>query len=154
MGIRGGGSNGAPPTGGGYTDSIYIFGQFPDHDTGALTAAAPITYSVGVDNQCVFKSFPTTMAFIYTSFSAAPQVASQSFNLQCSSGLPWTAAVSPATATVLGLTYSVAVSPSSAIGIGLNQLIALTATIPANQAGTCRSGTCTATQTHTVTISY
>jgi len=152
--IRSGGANETTPTAGIYTDSIRIFGQFPDNDAGALTAAAPITYSVGVDNQCVFNSFPAAMAFNYSSFSVVPQVASQSFNLQCSNSLPWTAVVSPATATVLGLTYSVTVSPSSAIGIGLNQFIALSATMPANQAGTCSSGTCTATQTHTVTISY
>ncbi len=151
----GGGGNAAAPTAGVYTDTVNIFGQFPNSDAGALTAVAPITYNVGVTNQCVLNSFPTRMVFNYTSFSATPQVVAQSFNLRCSNTLPWTATVSPAAATVLGLNYTVAVSPAvTTNGTGANQPVTLTATMPANQSGTCNTGTCTGTQAHTVTITY
>ena len=147
--------NPAGPTAGVYTDTVNIFGQFPNNDAGALTAVAPITYSLGVDNQCVLNSFPTRMVFNYSSFSATPQVASQSFNLRCSNTLPWTATVSPAAATVLGLNYTISVSPNiTTNGTGVNQAVTLTATMPANQAGTCNTGTCTGMQAHTVTITY
>lgn len=151
----GGAGNPAAPTAGVYTDTVNIFGQFPDSDAGALTPVAPITYSVGVTNQCVFNSFPTTMAFNYTSFSATPQVVAQSFNLRCSNTLPWTATVSPAAAIVLGLNYTVAVSPAvTTTGTGVDQAVTLTGTMPADQAGTCNTGTCSGTQAHTVTITY
>jgi hypothetical protein len=151
----GGGGNPAAPTAGVYDDTISIFGQFPNNNAGALTPAAPITYSVGVNNQCVLNSFPTRMVFNYTSFSPAPQVATQSFNLRCSNNLPWTATVSPAAATVLGLNYTVAVSPNvTTLGTGVNQPVTLTGTMPAGQAGTCNTGVCTGTQPHTVTITY
>ena len=147
--------NPAAPTAGVYTDTVNIFGQFPNSDAGALTPTTPITYSVGVTNQCVLNSFPSTMAFNYTSFSAAPQVVAQSFNLRCSNTLPWTATVSPAAATVLGLNYTVAVSPSvTTNGTGANQTVTLTGTMAANQSGTCSTGTCNGTQAHTVTITY
>lgn len=147
--------NAAAPTAGVYTDTVNIFGQFPDSDAGALTAVAPITYNVGVTNQCVLNSFPTTMAFNYASFSATPQVVAQSFNLRCSNTLPWTVTVSPAAATVLGLNYTVAVSPAvTTNGTGADQAVTLTGTMPADQAGTCNTGTCSGTQAHTVTITY
>lgn len=149
------GGNPAAPTAGVYTDTVNIFGQFPDNDGGALTPVVPITYSVGVNNQCVLNSFPTSMVFNYTSFSATPQVVAQSFNLRCSNTLPWTATVSPTAATVLGLNYTVAVSPAvTTNGTGASQAVTLTATMPANQSGTCNTGTCTGTQAHTVTITY
>ena len=151
----GAGGNAAAPTAGVYTDTVNIFGQFPNSDAGALTAVAPITYSVGVTNQCVLNSFPKRMVLNYTAFSATPQVATQIFQLRCSNTLPWTATVSPAAATVLGLNYTVAVSPNvTTLGTGLNQPVSLTATIPAGQAGTCNTGTCTGTQAHTVIITY
>lgn len=153
---RGGqGGNPAAPTAGVYTDTINIFGQFPNSDAGALTPVAPITYSVGVNNQCVFNSFPTSMAFNYSSFSPTQQQAISTFDLRCSNLLPWTATVSPANATVVGLAYSIAVSPAvTTNGTGANQLVTLTGTMAAGQAGTCALGTCTGTQVHTVTITY
>jgi len=147
--------NPAAPTAGVYTDIINITGQFPNNDAGAITPPASITYSVGVNNQCVLNSFPTQMVFNYTSFSPTPQVVAQSFNLRCSNTLPWTASVSPAAATVLGLNYTIAVSPAGTTsGTGVNQAVTLTGTMPAGQAGTCNTGTCTGTQAHTVTITY
>ena len=143
------------PPAGVYTDTINIFGQFPDSDAGVLTAFAPITYSVGVNNQCVFNSSPTAMLFNYSAFNPTVQTAVSTFNLRCSNGLRWMVTVSPASAAVIGLNYGIAVSPSvTTIGTGLNQLVTLTGTMAAGQAGTCALGTCTGTQIHTVTIEY
>ena len=120
-----------------------------------LTAVAPITYSVGVNNQCVFNSSPPAMAFNYSAFSPTAQTAVSTFNLRCSNALPWTVSVNPASAAVIGLKYGIAVSPSAVtIGTGANQAVTLTGTMDAGQAGTCALGTCTGTQVHTVTISY
>ena len=105
--------NAAAPTAGVYTDTVNIFGQFPNSDAGVLTAVAPITYSVGVNNQCVFNSSPTAMLFNYNAFSPTAQTAVSTFNLRCSNALPWTVSVNPASAAVIGLNYGIAVSPSA-----------------------------------------
>jgi hypothetical protein len=141
-------------TAGVYTDNVNIYAQYPGVDGGALTPEVPLSYSIGVKEQCVFNSFPTSVNFNYTSFSATPQSDTEAFNLRCSNDLSWTAAVSPASGTALGLNYTLAVAPASGTGTGANQAITLTGTMPAGQTGTCGSASCTAKIVHTVTISY
>ncbi len=148
------GGNPAAPTAGVYTDSFNVFGQYPNNDAGALTSSASVGYTVGVNNQCVFNTFPSSMVFNYTSFTGTPQSAVRSFDLRCSNALPWSVAVSPASTTLLGLNYTMGISPASGTGTGADQVVTLTGTLPANQAGTCAAATCAGTQAHTVTITY
>ncbi|MBX3656819.1 MAG: spore coat protein U domain-containing protein [Ramlibacter sp.] len=146
--------NQGSPTAGSYTDTVQVFAQYPGTNAGALTSPASLNYTVGVSNQCVFSSFPTNMVFSYTSFSATPQVASQSFNLRCSNSLPWSLAVSPASTTLLGLGYTLGLSPASGTGTGADESITITGTLPAGQAGTCAAATCSGSQAHVITITY
>ncbi len=148
------GGNPAAPTAGIYEDSFLVTAQYPNSDAGDLSPSVPAAYTVGVNNQCVFNTFPTGMSFNYTSFSATAQVQTRNFDLRCSNTLPWSLAVSPASNVLLGLTYNIAVTPAAGNGTGNDQIITLTGTIPANQAGTCSGSSCTATQGHTVTITY
>jgi len=148
------GGNPAAPTAGVYTDSFNVFAQYPGTNAGVLTSTVAANYTVGVSNQCVLNTFPTAMVFNYTSFSATPQVLTRQFDLRCSNALPWSVAVSPASGTLLGLSYTLARSPVSGTGNGADQVITLTGTLPAGQAGTCASATCTASQPHVVTITY
>lgn len=146
--------SGSSPTAGQYVDTVQVFAQYPNSDAGTLTASVPLTFTAGVGNQCVFRSFPATVNFAYTSFSPTDQVSTQTFDVRCSNSLAWTMTVSPASSTLLGLNYNFGVSPSSGTGTGLNQTITLTGTVPAGQAGTCSNAVCTATQTHSIIISY
>jgi|JI10StandDraft_1071094.scaffolds.fasta_scaffold268466_2 spore coat protein U-like protein len=146
------GGNPAAPTGGIYTDTFNVYAQYPS-STGPLTPQVPVTYTVGVNNHCVFNTFPQAMVFSYTSFSTV-QTLQRTFNLRCSTSLPWSISISPAAATMLGLNYTVTPSPTSGTGNGANQLITITGTIPANQAGTCATATCSVTNAHVVTITY
>ncbi|MCY0858729.1 hypothetical protein [Cupriavidus sp. D39] len=149
------GGNPSAPTAGIYTDLIDVFAQYPGSDSGTLTAMAQVTYAVGVTNQCVFNTFPGSISFNYTAFSTTIQTASTSFALRCSNGLPWSISISPGTTTLLGLNYSITASPAAGVGNGnTGQTVSLTGNMPANQAGTCSTGTCTASQVHTVTITY
>lgn len=148
------GGNPAAPTAGVYTDSFNVFAQYPNNNAGALTSSVPASYTVGVNNQCVFNTFPTAMVFGYTSFSATAQTLNRTFELRCSNALPWSIAVSPASGTLLGLNYTLTRSPASGTGNGADQVVTLTGTLPAGQAGTCASATCSATQPHVVTITY
>ena len=148
------GGNPAAPTAGIYVDNFLVTAQYPNNDAGVLSPSVPVTYTVGVNNQCVFNTFPTGMSFNYTSFSPTPQVQTRPFDLRCSNALPWSLAVSPASNVLLGLNYSIAASPASGTGTGADQVITLTGTIPAGQAGTCATAGCSATQAHVVTITY
>lgn len=143
------------PTAGTYTDAVSVYAQYPDSNAGATTAPALLNYTVWVGDHCMFSTYPGTMAFSYTSFSPSAVIATQAFVLRCSMNTPWTVSIAPSASMMLSLNYSIAASPASGAGLGnTGQTITLTGTIPAGQAGTCAAGSCTATQTHTVTISY
>ncbi|MBX3589208.1 MAG: spore coat protein U domain-containing protein [Ramlibacter sp.] len=146
--------NQGSPTGGVYTDTVQVFAQYPGTNAGALTSSVGLNYSVAVGNQCVFSTPPTGMSFNYTSFSATPQMAVQTFDLRCSDALPWSLAVTPASGNLLGLAYSLDLTPDTGTGTGVDQSITLTGTLPADQAGTCATGMCSASQPHTLTVTY
>lgn len=149
------GGNPASPAAGVYSDIFNIFAQYPNSDTGALSPSAPVQMTVGVNSQCVFNTYPGNLVFNYTAFSASAQTSSTSFMLRCSSGLSWSASVSPSTAVLQGLQYTITPSPSSGSGNGnTGQSVTLTGNMPAGQAGSCNGPTCTNTQAHTVTITY
>lgn len=149
------GGNPAAPAAGVYTDSFNIFAQYPNSDFGALSPDAPVSMTVGVSNQCVFNTYPGNLNFNYTAFSTTAQTASTSFLLRCSTSLPWSITVSPATSTLLGLRYQIAPSPASGSGNGnTGQAVTLTGTMQAGQAGTCAAASCTGSQSHTVFINY
>ncbi len=143
------------PTAGTYTDAVNLSARYPDNTAGATTPATLLSYTVWVGDHCVFNTYPGTMTFSYTSFSPSPATASQPFVLRCSQGTPWAVSVDPPASSLLGLAYSIAASPATGTGLGsTGQTVTLIGTIPAGQAGSCTLGTCTAAQTHTVTISY
>lgn len=137
-----------------YLDTLQASGRYPNSDAGTLTNLAPISLTIGVGNQCVFRTQPAGITLNYTSFSATAQTATTSFAMRCTNTLPYTLAISPASNTLLGLNYTVALDVSSSTGTGSNQTRTITATIPAGQSGTCATASCTASQVHTVTISY
>lgn len=149
------GGNPASPAAGAYSDTFNIFAQYPNSNAGAISANAPVLMSVGVTSQCVFNTYPGNLVFNYSAFSAAPQTSSTSFMLRCSSGLSWSAAVTPSPAVLRGLRYTITPSPASGSGNGnTGQSVTLMGSMQAGQAGTCTGPICTDSQTHTVTITY
>ncbi|MDB5857959.1 MAG: hypothetical protein JWQ76_1648 [Ramlibacter sp.] len=142
------------PTAGTYTDAVNVTAQYPATVAGAITPPAILNYSIGALNVCVLNSFPTDMAFSYNSFQAAAQTRTQTIGVACSNGLPWTVAVAPPTGTLLSLTYTLTRLPVSGTGNGATQNVVITGTMAAGQQGKCPTATCSASQAHTVTISY
>jgi hypothetical protein len=145
--------NQGSPTAGLYVDNIIVTAAYPATISSATTTAA-FTYTIGAVNQCVMSSQPSNMAFNYGSFQAAPQVITQTFALACSNALPWSVAIAPASSTLLGLNYTLARAPTAGSGNGSPQNIVITATMPAGQQGACATGACSASQAHTMTITY
>lgn len=142
------------PTAGTYTDAVGVYAQYPATTNGAITPPATLNYSIGARNVCVLNSFPTDMSFSYNSFQAAAQTRTQTIAVACSNNLPWTVAVAPTTGTLLGLNYTMTRAPVSGTGNGAAQNIVITATMAAGQQGRCTTSTCSASQAHTITISY
>lgn len=133
---------------------------------GAVVATGSFTPTVSIIAQCFVGQVatgnlapgaisPSTLTLNYTSFVAAPQTATMNFTVDCTRGTSYTLALSPTSGTLLGLNYTLALSGAGATGDGFAQPYTVTGSIAAGQAGTCSTGTCTATQTGvTVTITY
>jgi spore coat protein U-like protein len=148
------GNQGAPAAGV-YTDLVGVYAEY-GAAYALTTPTEALTYTVGVNNECVFNTQPGDLTLAYTSLSLTPQSATQTFGLLCSSGLPWSISIAPATGSLLGLNYSVNASPSSGTSASTTApvTVTITATIPAGQGGTCPTATCSAAQTHVLTITY
>jgi spore coat protein U-like protein len=117
------------------------------------TASGAIPVSISTPAQCNLSTAPGDVVFDYTGFGAAAN-ASTSFGVTCSTYLPYTMALDATSGTLLGLSYTVALSASSSTGTGAEQTFTISGNIPAGQSGTCGSGSCTASQARTLTITY
>jgi spore coat protein U-like protein len=117
------------------------------------TASGVIPVSISTPAQCNLSTAPGDVVFNNTGFGAAAN-ASTSFGVTCSTYLPYTMALDATSGTLLGLSYTLALSASSSTGNGAEQTFTISGTIPAGQSGTCGSGSCTASQARTLTITY
>jgi spore coat protein U-like protein len=139
---------------GNYYDTLNAYMRYPNSDAGALTTAAPFTVGVGVGSQCLFGRLPGNITLNYTAFRTTQLTATTTFTKVCTSGLAYSIAISPASGTLVGLPYTLTVSTPSGAGTGAAQTHTITGRIVANRAGTCTTANCSATATHTVTITY
>lgn len=135
--------------GGTYTDTVtmtltYLGGN-------AITGTIPI--QIYAPANCTFISSPTAITIDYVAFGPA-RTASRNFSVQCTSGMPYTLSTNVSEGVLVNLRYILSLSTSTATGTGNPQTHSVTVTVPAGQAGTCTAGTCTATQAHTITVSY
>jgi len=130
--------------------------------TFAPTASVPeqcFIGQVGSGNTAPGAVSPSTLVLNYTSFSATPQTASMGFTVDCTLNTDYSLSISPASGTLVGLNYTLALDNGAAtwtgrVGNGLAQQYNVTATIPANQAGTCATAACSGTRATTITITY
>lgn len=137
-------------------------GTYTDTVTMTLTAAgttivgAPFTFPVSIftPSVCTITSAPGNIVFAYTAFQAAPATANTTFGATCTNLLPYTMALNATSGVVSGLQYLLALSAASSTGTGFQQTHSINGTMPASQAGTCATGSCSATNIHTLTITY
>lgn len=116
-------------------------------DTGALAV------SIVSPPACTVPAAPGSVVLNYTAFGPLVN-GSTTFQVRCSAGQPYTMALDATSGSLLGLTYTLALSSASSSGTGANQTHTITGSIAAGQAGTCASGTCTATAVRTLTVTY
>ena len=133
-----------------YTDTVTMtltYGPFGFTDTGTLAV------SIATPATCNLSTAPGDVVFNYVGFGAAAN-ASTSYGVTCTHYLPYTMALDATSGTILGVNYTLALSASSATGTGSAQSYTISGNIAAGQAGTCASGSCSASQARTLTITY
>lgn len=140
-----------------YTDAV-TFGVFTT--AGAALSPQP-TFTVSINNPatCTITSIGNVVFGTYTALQTTALIApTANIVLNCTTNLPYTLALDANNGVVSGLNYSLTINsltpPVSSRGTGPGQTHSLVGTMPANQAGTCATGTCASTNTHTLTVTY
>jgi len=134
-----------------YMDSVPM--TLYDGNSNSSLASGPLSVSINTASTCNISTPPGTITFNYTSFGPTINPTT-TFGANCTSMLPYTMALDATSGMLLGLNYSLALSATSSTGTGVSQSHTITGTMVSGQAGTCTTGACSATQVHTLTISY
>jgi spore coat protein U-like protein len=141
-----------------YVDTIQM-GVFTT--TGTAISPQP-TFSVAILNPatCTITSVANVAFGTYVALQSTPLVSpAANVVMNCTSNLPYSLALDATTGLIagVGLNYSLATSwtaGSQLRGTGPGQTFTMTGTLPANQAGTCSTGSCTGSDTRTLTVTY
>jgi len=134
-----------------YTDTVTVTVR-----NGSGTMLSQTTFSVSIITiaSCTLTTPPGNINLAYTSFQVAAASANTTFRVNCTTGIPYTMALDANSGTLVGLNYTVALSQASSNGTGANQTFSITGGIAGGQAGTCATGSCSASATRTLTITY
>ena len=162
----------APPLGS-YVDTVTIYASY-----GATTCANNATqdtsgsFTVAISNvpACEISVPPGNVAFTYTAFQATAAAANTTFSARCTTNLPYSMALdrTPSSGVypgvVSGLRYGLsigttaggaAILPTTSFsGNGNVVPYFINGTMPANQAGSCSSATCTASRLRALTFTF
>ncbi len=136
-----------------YTDVVVMTLSYGPNPQSSATSTLPVSIATPANCSLTQAPSPSPMVFNYIAFGAAA-AASASYGVTCTNFLPYTMALDATSGTLLGLSYTLALSAAAATGSGSQQTFTITGTMAAGQAGTCATGSCTATQTRTLTITY
>lgn len=145
----------APAAGAGtYTDTVSMEVRLAPN---TVLSSGSFPVSIAYPAVCNITTAPGNVAFTYTAFGSTVN-ASTSFGTTCTSQLPYAMSLDASVGVVTGLQYSLAINgqapPVSSRGTGVEQPHTINGSMPAGQAGTCTTGMCSATNVHTLTITY
>ena len=134
-----------------YTDIVTVTVR---NGAGTMLSQTAFNVSIITIASCTLTSPPGNINLSYTSFQAAPAAASANFGVNCTTSMPYTMALDATSGTLVGLNYSLALSQSASTGTGAAQTFSINGGIAAGQAGTCATGSCSASDIRTLTITY
>lgn len=144
----------SPASGSGsYSDAVIMSVR----DTGGLVTYSTSSFPVNIlyPATCAITSLANVAFGTYVAFSATPLIApNANIVLNCTSNLPYSLALDTTSGVVAGLKYSLSLDSTSSRGMGPGQIHTITGTMPANQAGTCSTSSCSGSDTRTLTITY
>jgi spore coat protein U-like protein len=135
-----------------YTDTVGMTAR--NAVGGATLVTGSFNVSIFTPAVCNITQAPGTVAFTYAAFRVTAATASTTFGVTCTSLLPYAIALDAPSGVVAGLQYLVSLSGTSSTGTGAQQSYTVNGTMPAGQAGTCATGSCSGTDTRTLTITY
>ena len=135
-----------------YTDTVTA--TVRNASTGAMLSQSTFSVSVITIASCTLATPPGSLNFAYTSFQVSAATATTNFGVNCTTGVPYTMSLDATSGTLLGLTYNLSLSQSASTGTGTAQTFSINGSISGGLPGTCATGTCTASATRTLTISY
>jgi Spore Coat Protein U domain len=127
-----------------------------NNTTGTVQGSpGPFGVTMSKPKHCYFSLAATPLTISYTAFSSTARTGSTSFRVSCTAPTTYTMALGSSSGVLVGLRYTLALSATGTqTGTGFEQTYGVTGTIDAGQAGTCGTGSCTGSQSHTITISY
>jgi spore coat protein U-like protein len=147
------------PAAGTYTDTVTMT---PTYSAGVVGGAGTVAVTIITPAVCTISTAPGTVNFgTYVALGGAV-TASATFGSTCSNSLPYTISLDANSGVIAGLNYSLVLNTVSnggantlnSTGTGAAQTFFINGTMAAGQAGTCATGTCSGTQTRTLTITY
>lgn len=133
------------------------------NSAGAPLGTTTFTTEATVAKNCSVGVAPIAYAVSYQAFSSTPLVdSSQSVSVTCSKGTQVSLTLDQTTGVIspIGLTYGLTFPGASPSATGTSSTgsaplsFGLVLTLPAGQAGTCATGTCSGTATRQITITY
>lgn len=151
---------------GSYTDTVQLtIGVTRTSGKGTFGSDVPnanIPVSITVVPECRVSTAPGTINFTYTALQATQATANTSFATQCTNTLPYTLSLDSNSNVAVGLNYALKLNTSgsggtntlASTGTGAAQTFFINGTMAAGQAGTCAAASCTATNSHTLTVTY
>ena len=148
---------------GSYSDTLNVTLNLTN-SVGQNLGSTTLTTQATVPKTCSVNASAVSYSVGYQAFSAAAVVDStQAVAVSCSKGTQATLTLDSTTGVILpvALAYQLGFSPSSSASTsgtssssGVPLSVPLTLTLPAGQAGTCSTGTCSGSDTRQVTITY
>ena len=134
-----------------YTDMVTVTVR---NGSGTMLSQTTFNVSIITIASCTLSTPPGNINLTYTSLQVAAASASTTFNVNCTTGIPYTMALDATSGTLVGLNYTVALSQASSNGTGAAQTFSINGNIAAGQSGTCATGSCSGSDTRTLTITY
>ena len=134
-----------------YVDTLNMTLSYPGGSVGGAFGA-----NIATPATCSITTAPSTLTFNYTAFGAAVNN-STNYQITCTSFLAYAmslGATNPVSGVASGINYSLTLGTTSSTGTGAAQTFSIAGAAAASQAGTCGAASCSATNVHTLTITY
>ena len=144
----------APANSGAYTDTVTMTAKNNGGSAFSINGTIPVTFYAPALCTVTQAPSPSSLTLAYAAFQPGVSSGTSTFKVQCTNGMPYTLALDMSEDVLVGIRYQLSLSGTSANGSGTAQSYTVTVSAPSGQAGTCTTGTCSGTKTHTITIAY
>jgi spore coat protein U-like protein len=127
-----------------------------DNANGAILGTATLPVYISIPRSCRFSTPPSGINVNYPAFSPTAVTGASNFAMTCTQGTTYTIALDTNRSVVptVQLRYGLTLSAGSATGTAVAQPYTVNISVDPGQAGRCSGGTCTGTDTRTLTVSY